>query len=223
LDVENKNEDGSVVIVRARDLQVESKFDFDVKVVNPDLPILKLKYKQAIKVKATAIKGNKKKNGHINWSPTIIGMKPTPKITVNKAMFQKLTPKEKETFVQSCPQKVFKNNKTADLEDAGLACNYCRDCVKVSELTLNKPGLVKVEFGFNSYEFSVTTNGNLPAIDAVKEASKACQRSMQQVKVSLPRAPIVLPKRTDLEEEEAAVEKEKERRIEDDGDIVMSV
>jgi DNA-directed RNA polymerase II subunit RPB3 len=58
-----------------------------------------------------------------------------PKIQINESLMSNLTDSKKDSFVKSCPAKVFKFNeitRSVDIDNP-LACMYCMECVKQSE------------------------------------------------------------------------------------------
>ena len=79
----------------------------------PPIWLVKMRKNQELKLKAMARKGIGK--DHAKWMPVAtVSMSPIPDIRINHARMATLTHEQKQEFVDSCPQKVFKLSPAAN-------------------------------------------------------------------------------------------------------------
>lgn len=133
--------------------------------VQRDIPIVILGQNQKLHLECVVKKG--RGSQHAKWSPVAIcAMKYDPIVRVNDGVQQKVSQKNRESFVEVCPRKVFAFNKQLEVVNAAN-CNFCGEC-KELEKRLNIEDLLRVEEG--DFLFELETTGALPPDEIVSSA-----------------------------------------------------
>jgi len=155
-------------MVYSGDLKSDAK---DVKPVYDKIPIVELFENQELELEATAQLGLGKV--HAKWQGGIVGYKNVPQINIKGYITNS------ERIIESCPRKVFKieNGKIRVVEP--LKCNYCMQCVKVSN------GNIEVKPIEDSFIFNVETASGLTAEELIIGSSTILEEKLEEFKKNL--------------------------------------
>lgn len=144
--------------------------------------IAKLKKDQEIDLQCIARKGIGK--DHAKYSPVATAkFRYEPVIELNYQAMDKLSLEQKNTFVNSCPAKVYKLNNAEDIEIVNLMnCMFCDECVRACEEWKHEDPFVKVSMRKHKYIFEVETVGSMRPEDVVKHALKELTEKLRRIK-----------------------------------------
>lgn len=127
--------------------------------------LAKLRKGQEIKLEAIAKKSIGK--DHAKWSPVAVcTYQFQPSIHIHASALSEMTTQEKQSFVNSCPTKVYRyndNDHTVEIAEP-TKCMYCNECVDRA-VELDQRHLVDVRPIDDRFLFSVETTGSLPPED----------------------------------------------------------
>jgi len=151
-----------------------------------EIPIVKLRKGQELKLKAIAKKGVGKE--HAKWIPSCVATYQfQPHIVINQNRLDELTDQQKEEWVASCPAKVYSyvphQRNQVTIEDP-LRCMYCMECKKKAD-TFGKPDLVVIEQKTDRFIFTVETTGALKPEDIVLYAIQIIKRKLTDIQTQL--------------------------------------
>ncbi|KAJ6238484.1 DNA-directed RNA polymerase ii subunit rpb3 [Anaeramoeba flamelloides] len=147
--------------------------------------IAKLGPNQAIKLKCIARKGFGKE--HAKWSPVCVAtFRYGPTIKMNTNLMDTLLEEDKETFVDSCPTKVFKYQEISnqvEIEEP-RQCMFCELCIRKAE-DLGYNDLLTIEPDTSRFYFSVESTGSLVPSEIVLTAFKVLDHKLSNVSDNL--------------------------------------
>lgn len=124
--------------------------------IHDNIPIIKMKDGQSLKVRMVCIKGTG--DMHVKWSPVgTVGFRLKPNIIVNDFS---------EELVDLCPHDVFDLEELVVVKNP-LNCNRCNRCVRA--------GLATVKSTKGHYIFTSESIGQYGQMDLVREAIIASQ------------------------------------------------
>jgi DNA-directed RNA polymerase subunit D len=153
-------------MVYSGDLKSSAK---DVRPVYDKIPIVELFEDQELEFEAIAQLGFGKV--HAKWQGGIVGYKNIANIVIKNVS-------KKEEIVKRCPRNVFKIEKNRLVAKDPLKCNFCMQCVKISNG-------IKVEPINDSFLFNVETASGIKASDLIIESASILERRMKEFKKNL--------------------------------------
>jgi len=164
LDVHN-TEEGQLVVT-SNHLNLDRQFpnirpkDYQAGSRTGGIVIVRLGPGQGIKLTATARKGIGK--DHAKFQPVATAVfQYKPEIRINQGLADTLTEKQREQFLASDPNGIFRvNNMTKQIEvvDEGEKYKYDGECIKFAE-EIGKPGLVDIRPKMDEFVFRVEPVG----------------------------------------------------------------
>lgn len=156
-------------MVRAKD--IEPVTDEKIKPVYPEMPIVKLREGQEIKMELIAVVNNAKE--HAKWSPGFASYRYYPIIETNGS--------ECEKAVEVCPRDVFEmeDGELKVKKDNLLECNLCEACVDACEDELEVKG------NKNKIIFEIEAWGQLPPKEMIERACDILKEKLDEFEETL--------------------------------------
>jgi DNA-directed RNA polymerase subunit D len=155
--------------VYSKDIQAT---DPKIEVVFDNIPLVKLKEEQKIKLEIDAVMGTGKQ--HAKWQPANLTFRNTVEL-LNKTKNEQLM----KRIVESCPKEILEiKAKKIVLKDP-LKCDLCRKCEETSKGEL--------EIGFDEKTFIVTVenHGNLKSKEVITSTINVLNEKMEEMKKEL--------------------------------------
>lgn len=164
-----------VKTVYSRDLSADPS-NPSIKVVNGDIPIVKLAQGQRVKLEAYARLGTGEM--HAKWQPlSLCAYKFMPKISIHRT---KCVGKDCGKCVDICHRKVLSLGEGALKVERLMDCTLCGDCMKACPV-----GAINVAYDSSSFIYTLETLGGLPNRRIVLEAAKILMEKAEDFKKSL--------------------------------------
>ncbi len=140
-------------------------------VAKTNIPLVKLKEGQRIKLEIEAMMGKGK--NHVKWQPVNAFYKNPAKIT------SKTTSNAKK-IAESCPKKLLKvkSNKVI-LDDPKLECDLCAKCRDESN------GAITLTHDEKTFIYNIENHGNLNNKEIITETVKEIQKKLNEIKKEL--------------------------------------
>lgn len=126
---------------------------------------------------------------HAKFNPVCTcAMKYEPEIRINEDAMSRLTPDEKQRFVNDCQPEVFHYDETTDQVEVRnpMAANNIDEILKVG-LLLSKSqpdNLVQIRIVPERYHFEVETTGALSPMQVLRSALRVLQHKLHAVEVA---------------------------------------
>jgi len=164
-DYTDRDRCASVIPVDYREFNAESNVD---DTYDP-IVIVKLGPGQRLKFTALAKKGISKE--HAKWQPvSAVGFQPDPIIDIDQEEVMKLTPEQKQQFVDSCPTNVFKVEAGQIIAETPRNYHFTDDCITLAKEEFEMPNLVKIQAAEDRFIVTVESVGSLKPQDIVTRA-----------------------------------------------------
>jgi len=160
----------------------------DIRPASNSILITKLSPGTGIHLKAYANKNVG--NVHAKWSPVVApAAYATPRVELNDEIIFKMSEREREKFVKSCPSNVFspnpQDNRVLDVEDA-LKCTTCGSCVRWCRMNKKPPDTVKIEYNLDrEYVLRIESDGSYPSFRILQLTLKILREKLNQFLIHL--------------------------------------
>lgn len=145
--------------------------DPKIEVVHKNVPIVKLKEGQEIKLEMTATMNAGKE--HAKWQPALVYFKEVPELKVKEKV------KNAEAIVKNCPEKVLEVKAGKITLKDPYNCSLCNYCVELSDDAL--------ELSFNEKNFILTVDsyGSLEAKEIIEEAANIIKDKLKELSAEI--------------------------------------
>lgn len=124
---------------------------------------------------------------HAKWQPVSTAVfQQEPDINLNQSRISEMTRKEKKSFVECCPTKVFEYSEISNkvrVKD-NLACVMCNECLKFSDALKNdraEEDVLTLGIVPQKFIFTVESTGALPPEDIVVCAIRILEQKLMEI------------------------------------------